>query len=128
VRILLDTHAVLWFLSGDARLSGAARSAIEDLDNERLCSIASLWEIAIKTSLGKLPLAKDFAVIFPSELLDNDIQLLPISPGHLHRVATLPFHHRDPFDRLLVAQAMMDDLVLVSRDSLLDAYGVQRYW
>lgn len=128
MRLLLDTHALLWFLAGDEKLGGAARALVEDEENEVLVSAASLWEIAIKVSLGKLRMSGPFEEAFPSQLDSNEIRVLPILPRHLQRVVGLPFHHRDPFDRLLAAQAAADDLSLVSRDPVFDAYGVRRVW
>ncbi len=108
MRLLLDTHALLWFLGGSDRLSTNARAAIEDVSNTRLFSVASAWEIAIKTSLGKLSLTTSFAQLIPGQLHANAIQLLPIHPAHMAALIGLPFHHRDPFDRMLVAQAVAE--------------------
>lgn len=128
MKLLLDTHALLWFLGGNPRLSSAARSAIEDLVNVRLLSAASMWEIAIKVSLGKLSLNVPFGDLFPGQLRSNAIELLPVQPEHAATVIALPFHHRDPFDRMIVAQAQAEGAVLVSADPALGAYGVQRIW
>lgn len=128
MRLLLDTHALLWFLSGDERMEGDARALVEDEGNEVLVSAASLWEIAIKLSIGKLRMSVPFEKAFPSQLDANEIGVLPILPHHLQRVVGLPFHHRDPFDRLLAAQAAADDLSLLSRDPVFDTYGVRRLW
>jgi PIN domain nuclease of toxin-antitoxin system len=128
VNLLLDTHALLWFLGGDSRLSTSARAAIENLENTRLFSVASAWEIAIKTSLGKLRLTGPFHELIPVQLRVNSIQLLPISPDHLNGLLTLPFHHRDPFDRILVSQAIVESATVVSTDATLDRYGVPRLW
>jgi PIN domain nuclease of toxin-antitoxin system len=98
MRLLLDTHAFLWFIMGSANLSVNARALIENPANERLLSIASLWEIAIKTSLGKLALAGSFDELIPAQLSLNGIDLLSIKVSHLSTLTTLPFHHRDPFD------------------------------
>lgn len=105
MRLLLDTHTFLWFLADDPQLSPAARRLIEDGTNEILLSMASLWEIAIKVSLGKLTLGGAFATFIPDQLTLNAFGLLPIELAHVTAVAALPFHHRDPFDRLLIAQA-----------------------
>ena len=96
--------------------------------NERLFSVAGAWEIAIKSSLGKLDLTVPFERLVPGELRANAVQLLPITPAHLGGVLGLPFHHRDPFDRMYVAQAMAESATPVSADPALDAYGVRRLW
>lgn len=128
MRLLLDTHALLWFIGGDARLSASARNAIEDLANVRLFSMASVWEIAIKVSLGKLTLKVPFSDLVPNQLRANATALLPIRPEHTEALLSMPFHHRDPFDRMLIAQAQVEDASLVSTDSTLGAYGIQRIW
>ncbi len=128
MRLLLDAHAFLWFVGGDPRLSASARASIEDPGNTRLLSIASLWEIAIKVTTGKLTLNRPFEMIFPHQLIFNDITLLDIGIDHVTAVTTLPLHHRDPFDRLLIAQAMVEDIPIVSADSAFDAYTVSRLW
>jgi PIN domain nuclease of toxin-antitoxin system len=128
LRILLDTHAFLWFLSGDPKLSGHGRQLIEDPGNERLLSVASLWEIAIKISLGKLAVTGTFEEVFPPQIETNAIQILPIEASHLDVVSRLPFLHRDPFDRLIIAQAMVEGIPLLSRDPAFDEYAVTRVW
>ena len=128
MKFLLDTHAFLWFIMGSANLSGNARTLIEDPANERLLSVASLWEVAIKASLGKLTLSGPFADLIPSQLTLNGIDLLNIKVDHLSRLTTLPFHHRDPFDRLIAAQALVENLPVVGIDAALDSYGVTRRW
>jgi PIN domain nuclease of toxin-antitoxin system len=128
VRLLLDTHAFLWFLAGDRRMRPSARRRIEDARNERLLSVASIWELAIKTSLGKLELDDPLDELIERGVEENDVRLLSISKTHALRVAALPWHHRDPFDRLLVAQALEDDLALLSAETAFDAYGARRVW
>ena len=131
MRLLLDSHAFIWFVSDDPRLSRQARGLIEDPGNQRLLSAASHWEMAIKTSLGKLTLTEPFDVLMPRELSTNHIALLPIELRHSIQVATLPFppgNHRDPFDRLIVAQAIVERLPIVSADKRLDDYGITRLW
>src|SRR4051812_41279294 len=113
MRLLLDTHTLLWFLSDDPQLSPTAREHMEDPGNELFLSLASVWEIAIKVSIGKLALESPLEPFLPDQLHENDIQLLPISMAHTLRVASLPFHHRDPFDRLLVAQSLAEDLPVI---------------
>src|SRR5262249_7126268 len=128
MRLLLDTHGLLWFQSDDSRLSATAKSAVEDPANERWLSPIRLVEIALKNRLGKLPLAAPFGTLYPASLLADDVQLLPLEAQHIEPLTILPFHHRDPFDRLIAATAMVEGLELVSSDPLFDAYGLKRLW
>jgi PIN domain nuclease of toxin-antitoxin system len=128
MNLLLDTHTFLWFIADSDRLSQKARALIEDESNRIYLSAASLWEIAIKVSLGKLNLSEPFETFIPEQLDVNSVELLGISVSHASRVASLPFHHRDPFDRLLAAQALTEDIPILSGDEVLDAYGVTRVW
>jgi PIN domain nuclease of toxin-antitoxin system len=128
VTLLLDTHALLWFLKGDASLSPAAKAAIEDPTNRKLVSVASCWEIAIKAGSGKLRLGEPAGVLLARELAANCFDLLAISLAHVAAVETLPPHHKDPFDRLLVSQALLEGVGIVSVDTQLDPYGVVRVW
>lgn len=124
MKILLDTHISLWFVGGDPALSAPSRAAVESTENERLLSLASVWEMAIKVSLGKLTLPGDFGSFVAKQMADNDIGLLGIEMAHTNLVVGLPFHHRDPFDRLLIAQAIAERIPIVSQDRLFDAYPV----
>jgi PIN domain nuclease of toxin-antitoxin system len=124
LRLLLDTHAALWFLTDDERLSGSARNQIEDDTNRVLLSAAVVWEVAIKCSLGKLSVPDEYV----SLLLAGGAQPLPVSIEHAAAVEHLPWHHRDPFDRLLLAQASMEGATLVSNDAALRPYGVALVW
>lgn len=128
MRLLLDTHAFLWFIGGDSRLSSHARREIESPANERLLSVASLWEMAIKASLGKLKLALPMPQLVNEHAVGNGIEILPIKPEHLDRLTSLPFHHRDPFDRLIIAQSLAEDVPVVSSDSELGAYEISVVW
>ena len=128
MKLLLDSHAFLWFIMGSANLSVNARTLIEDTSHERFLSVASLWEIAIKTSLGKLTLSAPFDKLIPAQLELNGINLLNIHVDHLSTLATLPFHHRDPFDRLVIAQAIVEKLTVISHDGAFHPYGVTRRW
>ena len=128
MKLLLDTHALLWFQNGDKKLSVTAKAAIEDPANERWLSPISLMEIAIKNRLGKLPLAAPFGSLYPSELLADDIHLLPLEARHIEPLTTLPFHHKAPFDRVIAATTLVEGLQLVSADPLFDAYGLSRLW
>jgi PIN domain nuclease of toxin-antitoxin system len=124
--LLLDTHAFIWFSEGDANLSVALREQIESA-NQVCVSIASFWEIAIKLSIGKLALQTDFATI-EAKLAPAGITLLPILFTDTVQVRQLPLHHRDPFDRMLIAQAINRSITVISRDVHFDAYPVQRSW
>lgn len=126
--LLLDTHAFLWFCQGDPLLSTTAKTLIEDAANRKLLSLASCREIAIKAGLGKLKLGEPSSTYIPAALARTGFELLPISLAHATRVESLPLHHRDPFDRLLIAQALLEAIPLVSADGALDAYGVPRRW
>lgn len=128
MRLLLDTQAFLWMIRGASELSPAAKRTMLDPGNDLYLSIASVWEIAIKSSIGKLKLAQPVEIFVPAELQANDIQQLEISFRHVARVARLPFHHRDPFDRILVCQAETEGLALLSADPVFDRYNVQRVW
>lgn len=128
MRVLLDTQALVWALLDDPRLSEVAKAAITDAQNEILVSPASLWELAIKISLRKYSLNEDFTTFMETRLLQSGFTLLPIGVRHLGVVATLPFHHRDPFDRLIVAQAVIEQVPIVSSDAAFDAYLVNRLW
>jgi PIN domain nuclease of toxin-antitoxin system len=128
VKFIADTQAFLWFVTDSPRLSRRAKELLEAADSERLFSIASVWEIAIKTSIGKLSLAKPFAEFIPEQLQRNGFEILGLTVEHTAKVAVLPLHHRDPFDRMLVAQGLAESLPLLSCDDRLDAYGVQRLW
>ena len=128
MKYLLDTHTLLWFLTDNKKLSRRARRLIDDPSNERFLSIASLWEIAIKTGLGKLDLDKPFEQMFPERLDFNRIEILDITVDSLTKLNTLPFHHRDPFDRLIIAQGLVEGLPIISVDTTFDAYGISREW
>ena len=128
MRLLLDTHAFFWWLSGSSRLSLPARQAIADEDNEVMVSAASAWEIATKHRLGKLPDAEALALDIPGAIAGQNFEELPITVEHAVRAGALPGPHRDPFDRMLIAQALSGNLVLVSIESLFDSYGVRRLW
>ena len=125
--ILLDTHALIWFLNGDKFLSNEAKKAIEDSSNNKIVSIASIWEIAIKISLGKFQF-KDGLKSFMKLIDENGFEILPITFSHALEVSKLEFIHRDPFDRLLIAQAKSDDLILITKDETIRKYQVKSIW
>ena len=126
--LLLDTHTVLWFVEDAPDLSPRAQAAIEDTDNTVLCSVASVWEMAIKLGLGKLAMSRPLYPEFAELLAEHGIQQLSISYRHASEVAALPLHHRDPFDRLLIAQAIVENLPIVSADQAFDPYPITRVW
>jgi PIN domain nuclease of toxin-antitoxin system len=128
MRFLMDTHTFLWFVMNDSRLGDAARTIIEEPDNEIYLSLASVWEISIKVGLGKLILSQPLDAFFPDQLSRNDIKLLPIELNHAVHVAILPLRHRDPFDRLLIAQSVIEGMALLSVDAAFDAYEITRIW
>jgi PIN domain nuclease of toxin-antitoxin system len=123
-RFLVDTQALLWWLGDAPALSGPARAAIADPANEPLVSAASMWEMAIKRSLGKLTVPEEL----PDEVVDAGFGWLPVTAEHAWAARELPLHHRDPFDRLLVTQALGEGLPLVTRDERFAAYGVETHW
>ncbi len=125
---LLDTHTFLWFINDDAALSNTAKALIEDGQNTIYLSVASVWEMAIKVSLNKLQMPTPFADFIDEQLRKNDIALLGIKTQHTGVVVTLPFHHRDPFDRLIIAQSLSEDIPVIGRDTVFDTYQVKRYW
>jgi len=126
--LLLDTHTMLWFFWDDPLLSTAAKISIENPDNRKLVSIASCWEAAIKAGLKKLQLGSPSRSFLSTEIARNNFELLPITFDHATMVENLAPHHKDPFDRLLVAQAMLENIPLVSSDPVFDQYGITRLW
>ena len=128
MRLLLDSHTLLWFCEGNAGLSSSARAAIEAPGNKKYVSHATAWEIAIKASLGKLTLSIPYEDLFPGALLANGFLPLPQDFRHYRELLTLPFHHRDPFDRLIIAQARVERLTLVSKDPHFTPYDVPLLW
>ncbi|GAB6040164.1 type II toxin-antitoxin system VapC family toxin [Endothiovibrio diazotrophicus] len=125
-RLLLDTHTLLWAMSGSKRLSATATEAL--LHGENHVSIATFWELGIKISLGKLELAPQWRQRTTRYMESYGIHLLPIEPHHCEHLSTLPFHHRDPFDRMLVAQTQIEGLSMVSADQHMAAYGIEIIW
>lgn len=126
--LLLDTHSFLWFWWDDPQLSETAKQAICDATNRKLISTASCWEVAIKVSLKKLDLGAPHRGFIHQHMVRNNFELLQITDEHLAVLVDLPFHHKDPFDRMLIAQASYEQIPLVSADSQFDAYGVTRIW
>jgi PIN domain nuclease of toxin-antitoxin system len=127
MKCLLDTHTFIWFSSGDDSLPKEAINAIKDTDNKCFISIASIWEIAIKSSLRKLELKKGFDTI-SDFLADNNIEILPITFEHLQKVIALPFHHRDPFDRIIISQGLVEHLTIITKDEQFANYTDRLMW
>lgn len=128
MNLLLDTHILIWLIDGSEKLNQTARYAIEDESNSLYLSIASLWEITIKTSLGKLELGIPLEQITTNFILPSGFKILPIHLSHLLVLKDLPFHHRDPFDRMLISQAISESLTLVSEDRAFADYTVKTLW
>ena len=128
MKVLLDTHAFLWLITDEDRLSENARQTFLNTENSLFFSAASLWEICIKKSLGKISLKDGWFQTIKEEMAINTIQWLPIEMTHCAEVTELPFHHRDPFDRMLIAQAIVEEMKLLSRDSRLSEYAIELIW
>lgn len=128
MKLLTDTHAMLWWLRDDRRLSQRARALLGDGANELLWSVASSWEIAVKLGIGKLQLDRPLERLFADIVGEQGAVVLPIGHEHCSRLAGLPLHHRDPFDRMLVAQAQHERVPILSSDSKLAAYEVELLW
>ena len=124
MRILLDTHAVVWYLDGNEKLLPNHRHLIVDSRNDVFVSTASLWELAIKISIGRLETPRSLSEILAT-LQKQGFEVLPIMPGHTLQVTALPFHHRDLFDRMLIAQALVEHLSLITYDNTFKSYGVK---
>jgi PIN domain nuclease of toxin-antitoxin system len=128
MRFLIDTHIFIWYVQNSEKLSTSVTTLINDSRNEILFSTASIWEMAIKQSTGKLNLGVPYASFIKEQMRLNNMELLPINIEHLEIVSALPFHHRDPFDRLLISQAIFENMPILSVDIAFDAYPVQRVW
>jgi len=128
MRLLLDTHTFLWFIAGSLNLSDTARNLIQEQENQKFLSIAGLWEMSIKASIGKLELGMTLTELVKREVYGNAIDLLEIRPEHLDELAKLPFHHKDPFDRLMISQSLVENIPIVSRDSAYRSYPVHLLW
>ncbi len=124
MRLLLDTHILIWFLEGNVLLANSRQQIITRAQNDVFVSIASLWEMAIKISLGKLALAQPLTNVV-NQLAAENIEILPIQPAHILQVSTLPFYHRDPFDRIIISQSKVENLPLMSDDPEVANYGIK---
>ena len=128
MKIVLDTHIFLWLITDNDRLSDKSKQAFINSDNELFFSIASYWEICIKISIGKLKLSKNWDKIIKDELMVNSVKLLPISTEHCFQITQLPFHHRDPFDRIIISQAIIEQMHIMTIDSYFSQYEVNIVW
>jgi PIN domain nuclease of toxin-antitoxin system len=128
MRFLLDTHAFTWFVTDSPRLSLRVKQLIEDDYNEKIISVINIWEMAIKHSVGKLSFTVPFPQFIEEQMRLNNMDLLPIEISHINIVSTLALHHRDPFDRLLISQALVENIPILSIDVAFDDYLVQRLW
>lgn len=128
MNILIDTHILLWMVRNDPKLSESVRSIIAAHNNRIFISLASVWELAIKSSLGKLELKRSIEDFVKTCIVENNLQILDIKLRHLYGVANLPFHHGDPFDRLIISQAQIENLPIISADKKFDNYSVERIW
>lgn len=128
MRLLIDTHALLWWLRDERQLSRTARRAIAEAESPRFFSVAGAWELAIKCSTGKLKLSVSAGKLLDEHLPLNGAALLGMTLDDLIRLESLPFHHRDPFDRMMAAQAIERDLTIASADPVFEKYGVKRVW
>ena len=128
MRFLIDTHTFIWYVTSNPKLSAVAQKLIDDGNNDVLLSIASIWEMGIKHSIGKLTFELPFMTFIESQMQQNSMEILNIRIEHLDIIANLALHHRDPFDRLIIAQAMVEQLPVVGVDKAFDSYAVQRLW
>jgi PIN domain nuclease of toxin-antitoxin system len=128
MKYLLDTHAFLWIIEDNKNLTEKVKHIYLDNSHDMFLSVASIWEMAIKISLGKLTIKGKLNRFIDKQTLENNILLLDISPHHVIPIEKLPFHHRDPFDRLLISQCIQDKMKIISRDTQFDKYSVQRVW
>ena len=125
---LIDTHTFLWLVTDSPKLSNRAKKLYLNAENKIFLSLASIWEIAIKSSLGKIALDKPLEEFIDEHIRGNDIQILKIELPHILRIEKLPFHHRDPFDRLIISQQIENNLPIIGNDREFDKYGVKRIW
>jgi PIN domain nuclease of toxin-antitoxin system len=126
MKYLIDTHILLWIISTDSRLSKRVEKIYLNGENDVFISIASLWEISIKLSLKKLTIDSSYKEFVQTHIIGNDIKILNITLSHIFRVNQLPFHHRDPFDRMIIAQGVEDNIMIISSDPTFDKYPIKR--
>ncbi|MBD2592789.1 type II toxin-antitoxin system VapC family toxin [Nostoc spongiaeforme FACHB-130] len=125
---LMDTHTFIWYVTENLRLSNQVLELINDEDNKIFLSIASIWEMGIKQGIGKLTFNLPLEMLITQQISINDFSVLDIKISHVSTVSQLPLHHRDPFDRMLIAQAIVENLPILSADTIFDAYSVKRLW
>jgi len=128
VRVLLDTHTLLWAVEEPSRLGPDALSTVQDPLNDRLLSAATIWELAIKYGQGKITLSMPYRIWLETAITDLKLEILPVTVEYAERQSTLPAHHKDPFDRMMVAQVLVENIPIVSIDAAFDPYGVVRIW
>ena len=128
MKLLLDTHSFIWFVEGNPQLSLNSRELIADPENQVFLSIVSIWEMAIKDGLGKLDLRQPLNELVATQISLNDISVLPLTVEHALYVRDLPLHHRDPFDRIIIGQGIIEGLPVISIDEVFDRYGISRIW
>lgn len=128
MRLLLDTHAFIWYTTDSSRLTATGRSLIDNGENDILLSTASVWEMAIEHSIGRLTFSMPFMEFIKQQIAVNRIDILEITFDHIEVVASLPLHHRDPFDRLIIAQSMAEQIPILIVDAIFDAYAIARLW
>jgi len=128
MKALIDTSSFLWFIGGSEKLSKNARDFMENFDNELFMSVVSLWEIGIKISINKLELAEPFDIFIPQKIKENELTVLPIELPHISQMMKLPFHHRDPFDRLIIAQSIAEQLPIIGCDRFFKSYDIDIIW
>jgi PIN domain nuclease of toxin-antitoxin system len=128
MKILLDTHTFIWYITDSPQLSQNAKQLIENENTEKLLSLASVWEMGIKHPIGKLNFSRPFMEFIKEQLVITNIGLLGIDFEHIEVITTLPLHHRDPFDRIIIAQAILEGIPVIGADVMFDAYGITRFW
>lgn len=128
MKLLLDTHAFLWFVTDSPKLTPMSKKLIEDETNQRLISIASIWEMAIKHSIDKLRFQPSFDEFIEEQIFVNKLIIINVNLNHIKTVASLPLYHRDPFDRLIIAQSIVEQLPIISADKIFDSYSLIRLW
>jgi PIN domain nuclease of toxin-antitoxin system len=128
MKLLLDTHTLIWWATSSEKLSLKVLDLLDDRQNDLLLSVASIWEMQIKCQDGKLELGKPLSQLVSNQIANNGLRILPIEAQHIYALQSLPSVHRDPFDRIMIAQAIVENLLFVSKDSVLGRYAVRQVW